>query len=121
MNSSVSTVTYPNDIELSLIGVNYVHAPGHVVDRKDGTRGYLLEYFQSPVILQDAHGRKSYDAGVFILYAPGQPQYFHAEGSLRHSWAQIAGEGVSDCLERYKIPVSRAIALEQSDFLTPHL
>jgi AraC-like DNA-binding protein len=121
MNSSSASVTYPDDIELSLIGVNDIHASGYVVDRKDGTRGYLLEYFQSPVFLQDGHGRKRYDAGVFILYAPGQTQYFQGDGSLRHSWVQIVGEGVSECLERYKIPVNQAIPLDQTDFLTPHL
>jgi len=121
MNPCSSVNVYPNPILLSLVGINAVHEAGYTVDRKSGIDEYLFEFFDSPVVLQDENKRQLYKGNVFILYAPGQPQYFRAEGPLKHTWFQISGHGVAECIEHYKIPINRVVSVEHPDFLTPLL
>lgn len=112
---------YPNPIRLSLTGVNSEHGSGYTVERQTGSDEYLFEFFDSPVVLQDEQGRHAYSGNVFILYAPGQPQYFRAEGPLTHTWFQVTGEGMAECIQQYRIPVNQATEITHPDFLTPLL
>lgn len=117
----MSEKPYPDPIRLSLVGVNAEHDSGYTVDRRTGSDEYLFEFFDSPVVLQDGQERRAYPGNVFILYAPGQPQYFRAEGPLTHTWFQVSGEGVAECIEHYRIPVNKATEIAHPDFLTPLL
>jgi len=117
----MTAAPYPNPIHISLIGINATHESGYTVDRRIGSGEYLFEFFDSPVLLQDENGRRSYDGNVFILYSPGHRQYFRADGALTHTWFQISGSGVEQCLDKYQIPVNRAIETSRPDFLTPLL
>ncbi|BDI32033.1 hypothetical protein CCAX7_40840 [Capsulimonas corticalis] len=112
---------YPQPISLSLVGIDAVHDTGYTVDRRTGSDEYLFEFFDSPITLQDGRERRQYTGGVFILYAPGQRQYFRADGPLTHTWFQLSGAGVADCVERYQIPVNCATETRHPDFLAPML
>ena len=112
---------YPHSISLSLVGVDATHDSGYTVDRRTGSDEYLFEFFDSPVVLQDSRERRQYSGSVFILYAPGQRQYFRADGPLTHTWFQLSGAGVADCVEQYKIPVNQAVETAHPDFLAPLL
>lgn len=112
---------YPNRIRLSLAGINAAHDAGYTVNRRSGIDEYLFEYFDGPVTLQDEQGRRSYSGNVFILYAPGQRQYFRADGPFTHTWFQVAGAGVAECLTQYNIPVNQAVEAPRPNFLTPLL
>src|SRR5579859_3242662 len=103
----MNEMPYPNPIQLSLIGINAVHDSGYTVNRRTGSKEYLFEFFDSPVTIQDERECRLYPGNVFILYAPGQRQYFRAEGPLTHTWFQVAGDGLAHCIEQYRIPVNQ--------------
>jgi len=121
MNTHSEQLVYPNPIVLSLLGINATHEQGYTVDRKTGSDDYVFEYFDSPVFLQDDTKRQAHKGSVFILYTPGQPQYFRADAPLKHTWFQMSGEGVAECIDRYNIPVNQAVPVDHPDFLTPLL
>ncbi|MCW3058329.1 MAG: hypothetical protein JWQ02_150 [Capsulimonas sp.] len=108
---------YPYPISLSLVGIDAAHDMGYTVDRRTGSDEYLFEFFDSPITLLDSQDRRQYSGGVFILYAPGQRQYFRADGPLTHTWLQLSGAGVAECIERYRIPVNQAVETPHPDFL----
>jgi AraC-like DNA-binding protein len=113
----VDNKPYPNPIHLSLLGIKAAHKAGYTVDRRLGSEEYLIEYFESPVVLEDAKRRRPYSGNAFILYTPRQRQYFRADSPLTHTWFQVSGEGVAECIERYNIPVNQAIEVADMDFL----
>lgn len=113
----MSTSPYPNPIHLSLVGIKAGHKAGYTVDRRAGSGEYLLEYFESPVVLEDCRGRRRYAGNVLILYEPKQRQYFRADGPLTHTWFQVHGAGVAECIVRYGLPVNQAIEASDLDFL----
>ena len=104
-------------IEIRLLGIDAQNVSGYTVDRPHGTEDYLLEFFDTSVDLIDVDGRRRFDGGVLILYGPGQRQYFRAHGPLRHTWVQLSGPGVEECILRYSIPVGRAIEIGRPDYL----
>lgn len=108
---------YPNLIYLSLLGIKATHRAGYTVERRLGSEEYLFEYFESPVTLEGNSERRSYPGSVFILYTPRQRQYFRADKPLTHTWFQVSGDGVAECIERYNIPVNRGIEVADMDFL----
>jgi len=108
---------YPNPIHLSLVGIHATHDAGYTVDRRAGTEEYLFDFFDTPVVLQDGRERRSFAGNVFILYTPGQPQYFRAEAPLTHTWFQASGDGIAECIEQYRIPVNQAIEMPPPEFL----
>jgi len=112
-----STLLYKDSIHVRLIGIDATHEPGYTVDRAAGTGEYLFEFFDTAVDILDIDGRRRHEGGVFIVYSPGQRQYYRAHGPMRHTWFQLDGDGVAECMERYGIPVDRATPIGRPDYL----
>jgi len=108
---------YHDTIDIRLMGIDAAHEPGYTVDRPTGTSDYVFEFFDTAVDLVDVDGRRRYPGGVFIVYSPGSRQFYRAVEPMRHTWFQLCGDGIDECLRRYNIPVDRATAVDRPDYL----
>jgi len=94
---------------MPLLGIRETTEPEDLPDQPEPAASYIFEYFDSAVDLVDSAGRQHYDGNVCILYSPGYKKSYQASEKLTHTWFHVQGEGLEACLERYAIPLNRAM------------
>jgi len=103
-------VALGKQINMPLLGIRETIEPEDLPDQPEPAASYVFEYFDSAVDLVDSAGHQHYDGNVCILYSPGYKKSYQASEKLTHTWFHVQGEGLEACLERYAIPLNRAMS-----------
>ena len=112
----------PGTIEVMEIAIDGFHTRGFLLDVQTKSPFYTFSYYNCPIVLSDADGRREWPAGVSVLLAPDDPRYVYAETSdMLNTWFHLSGEGVLPCLTKYGIPTNRVMDLGELPFLRPIL
>ena len=85
-------------IALRVNGVGWKERmPASFINRPSGTGDYLLMGFHGPVDFRDATGMRRFEGPSFILWKPGDPQYYGREdGPFGHSWMHAEGSTMAE-------------------------
>ncbi|MEN8230313.1 MAG: AraC family transcriptional regulator [Bacteroidota bacterium] len=92
--------------------------PAGLIDRPNGTDGWLFMHFYDSVTLLDESGVHQHPAGRFILWRPGDKQYYgNTEQEWTHSWIHLCGNGITGQQAHNPIPENQALALSYPESL----
>ncbi|MGD9126723.1 MAG: AraC family transcriptional regulator [Planctomycetia bacterium] len=81
-----------------------------LIQRTEGTDGYLLMCFNDPVVIHDQTGTNWHPPGSFILWHPEElHRYGNETESWNHSWIHLCGEEVPALLEKNPIPKNQCL------------
>ena len=96
-------------IQIPLLGIRETLEPDDLPDQAEPAASYVFEYFDSEVELEDCAGRRHYGGNVCILFSPGYKKSYRASERLTRTWFHVQGDGLEACLERYCVPLNRAM------------
>lgn len=80
------------DIAVTRVRHRWAEPAGFSLNRPDGVSEYILLHFQTSVELTFHQQTHTLEKGAFIVFAPGTPHAFVAQGALLHDWLHISGE-----------------------------
>lgn len=84
--------------------------------RPRGGDGYTIFLFRTPVNLELQGASISLKPGGCIIYSPGTPQYFSAQGDLLYSWLHITDDAAA-LFRQYQLPLERPFYIRDVDIL----
>jgi AraC family transcriptional regulator of arabinose operon len=97
-------------LELHSVGCDFRHEAGFLINRPRGSGDYLFVHATTAVLIKDADGRRVMPPHTCILYAPGFPQWYRADGeSFANDWTHFGGAGVKRLVRRCGIAVNRSV------------
>lgn len=67
---------------------------GFTIRRPNGHREYTFLHFFESMELETKDGRITTIPDSCIIFAPGEPQWFHSQVDIRHDWAHFTGNAV---------------------------
>jgi len=92
--------------------------PAGLIDRPNGTDGWLFMHFYDSVTMFDESGIRQHPAGQFVLWQPGNKQYYgNSKQEWTHSWIHLCGNAIAGQLEQNPIPVNQALSFGYPEFL----
>ena len=80
------------DISVTRVRHRWAENAGFALNRPEGVSEYILLHFLTSVELTFEESTYSLEKGAFIVFAPGTPHSFVAQGTLLHDWLHISGE-----------------------------
>ncbi|MBN2578580.1 MAG: helix-turn-helix transcriptional regulator [Pirellulales bacterium] len=82
-----------------------------LINRPNGTDGYLLMCFWDPVVIRDRSGTNEHPSNRLILWHPGDTHIYGNESvAWNHSWIHLCGSDVAALLDRNPIPRNEAFS-----------
>ncbi len=120
-------------IKIRNMGYNSTHKNGLNIERPDGISRYLLVFVKSPAYFEFTdktfHGnteeftadkcakhpgliRQYVEKPAFIIYTPGNPQYYYYDLTFINDWIIFDGDETEEFLESLKIPLNTLNALQ---------
>jgi AraC-like DNA-binding protein len=94
-------------LQVTALGVHWVHELGYTVDRPHGMDSYVLLRFYGPMRVRTGAGLVHGESDHCLLYAPGFPQWFsgrdagHADDHIH-----MHGPGVPRLIRLFRLPLN---------------
>jgi AraC-like DNA-binding protein len=101
-------------------GYDVAHDRAFILDRPHGYHeDYIIVNFTSDIEVLDRNGKHREKSGACIIYAPGDAQWYAANGAtFSHHWLHMNGSGVQPLIEQSSLPI-HTIFYSSADAIAP--
>ncbi|EXM39550.1 AraC family transcriptional regulator [Ruminococcus albus SY3] len=108
-------------MRITNVGCNHWHDADFFIDRPEGSGDYLLLLLKTSAVFVSDKGEMTAEAGSFILFKAGTPQYYRASGArFGNDWFHFLPESSEDenFLKELDIPFDTPVKIDSLSELT---
>ncbi|MBR2284158.1 MAG: helix-turn-helix transcriptional regulator [Ruminococcus sp.] len=95
-------------------GFNHRHEKSFYIDRPEGTGDWLLLATKTKAVFRTDGRDVQYPANTFVIYTPGTPQYYRADGTeYIDDWIHFGPDkDEQQLMEKLGIPLNRPVSVQ---------
>lgn len=108
--------------QFDYIGINYTNPPEFTLDNAAGMTHYFLAFFLTDILIRIDGMTRQYPGGTAILYAPGDPQFYHhPQNGFSNDWIQFTGIRPERQLSLFPLPINTPFTVHDADHVHHHI